>query len=437
MPDAIWQGAHAWLRRELAAKDYETWIVPLRPARWVAGELTLEAPSAFHRDWLRRHFLDRVEAAVAQASGGAATVRLDVNRALDLRPTAPEGRPPAEPATPDATGHQTFEDFVVGESNRVAYEAARAVVEQPGQRFSPLFVYGGVGLGKTHLLSAIARAIAAVPRAGTVVSVTAEDFVNEMVRALRGGAERMDRFRRRFRNVGTLVLDDIQFLAGKRRSQEEFCHTFKALHAGRKQIVIASDNPPHDMPDIEENLRSRFSSGLLADIRPPDAALRLALVERKARQRRLVLEPDLVGYLAERWCGNVRVLEGVLTRLDAMVTLSGTQPTLRLAQEVLGGGAGASAATVERIIDEVCRQYTLTRAEIASPRRTARVALPRQVAMYLCRHHTDAPLARIGAELGGRDHSTVAHALGAIERKLQRDARLREVVSAVRGRLGA
>jgi chromosomal replication initiator protein len=433
MLDAIWRGARERLRGELAAKDYETWIAPLHAARWASGELTLEAPSAFCRDWLRRHFLGRVEEAVTQASGAPATVVLTVNRELDVRRAAPEPAPRA--GGPEPPGRYTFEGFVVGESNRVAYEAARAVVEQPGRRFSPLFVYGGVGLGKTHLLSAIAHGISHVPRAGTVVSLTAEDFVNAMVRALRG--DRMEQFRRRFRSVGTLVLDDIQFLAGKRRSQEEFCHTFNALHGERRQIVIASDNPPHAMPGIEDTLRSRFAAGLLADIQTPEPALRVALVERKARQRGLVLDADVVAHLAETWCSNVRELEGVLTRLEALATLSGHALTVALARDVLGGPAGLSGATVARIIEEVCRQFALTRAEIASARRTARVALPRQLAMYLSRHHTDVPLARIGAELGGRDHSTVAHALGAIERRLQQDARLREALSAVRRRLGA
>lgn len=435
MLDAIWREARERLRRELAAKDYETWVAPLHAASWANGELTVEAPSAFCRDWLRRHFLPTVEAAVTQASGVRATVLLTVNRELDVRGAPERTALRAGVGDPTLVARYTFDGFVVGESNRVAYEAARAVVAQPGLRFNPLFVYGGVGLGKTHLLSAVAHGIASATRGATVVSLTAEDFVNAMVRALR--ADRMEHFRRRFRNVGILVLDDIQFLAGKRRSQEEFCHTYNALRDGQKQIVIASDNAPHDMPGIEDTLRSRFASGLLADIQPPDPALRLALVERKARQRGFTLDADVVAYLADGWCANVRELEGVLTRLHAVATLSCREITVALARETLGPRAGTNATTVERIIAEVCREFALTRTEIASARRTARVAVPRQLAMYLCRHHTDVPLARIGAELGGRDHSTVAHALDAIERKLERDVRLRQAISAVRGRLRA
>jgi chromosomal replication initiator protein len=435
MLDAIWRGARERLRRELPAKDYETWIAPLHAAAWANRELTLEAPSAFGRDWLRRHFLPTVEAAVTEASGTPATVRLTVNRELDLRVAASDASQRPTAAVTLAGGRYSFEGFVVGESNRVAYEAARAVVEQPGLRFSPLFVYGGVGLGKTHLLSAIAHGLGSANRGGSVVALTAEDFVNAMVRALRG--DRMESFRRRFRNVGTLILDDIQFLAGKRRSQEEFCHTFNALHDGRKQIVIASDNPPDQISGLEQTLRSRFASGLLADIRPPDPALRLTLVERKAAARSFVLEPEVIAYLAETWCANVRELEGALTRLQAIATLSCREVSVAFAREALGTRAEAGGTTIERIITEVCRHFILTRAEIASPRRTARVAAARQLAMYLCRHHTDVPLARIGAELGGRDHSTVKHALDAIERKLQQDARLREALTVVRGRLQA
>jgi chromosomal replication initiator protein len=441
MPDTIWLEAQRRLRGELGHKDYETWIEPLRAARWGSGTLTLEAPSTFARDWLKNHFIRALEGAVAAATGGPASVVLVVNRELSV-PADARSLPPrrAERRPGGATARFTFETFVVGTSNRLAYQAARTVVAQPGARFNPLFLYGGCGLGKTHLLGAVANALAIERPLGSVACLSAENFVNEMILAIEG--RRMERFRQKFRGIHTLVIDDVQFLAEKRRSQEEFGHTFNALHDGSRQIVIASDRAPHDMPGIEDALRDRFACGLLARIEKPDADLRLALVARKAEASGLALEDGVGVYLADHWCANVRVLEGALNRLGAFAALAGRAITLGLAREALGAPpAGAHGqngrVSVDRIIGEVCRHYQLTRAEIGSARRTARVALPRQVAMYLCREHTEAPLNRIGAELGGRDHSTVVHALGAIERRLQSDAAVREAVAALRARLRA
>jgi chromosomal replication initiator protein len=437
MPHTIWLAAQRRLRGELPDKDYETWIGPLRAGRWSGDTLTLETASTFARDWLKHHFMPALERAVTEASGRPAAVALIVNRDLSvpaLRSALPPRRAERPPNTPPP--RYTFETFVVGTSNRFAHGAARAVAAQPGGRFNPLFLFGGCGLGKTHLLSAVANALAIDRPLGTVACLSAENFVNEMILAIEG--RRMERFRRRFRGIQVLVIDDVQFLAEKRRSQEEFCHTFNALHEGSRQIVLASDRAPHDMPGIEEALRYRFASGLLAEIEAPDPALRLALVASKAAALGVTLPSEVATCLAEEWCKNVRVLEGALVRLEAFATLAGREITLPLVREVLGrSGARNGAPTLERIVGEVCQHYELSRAEIASRRRLARVAVPRQLAMYLCRQYTDVPLEQIGAELGGRDHSTVLHALGAIERRLQSDAALRRAVSALRTRLRA
>ena len=438
MPHTIWLEVQRLLRRELAEKDYDTWIEPLRAARWSAGSLTIEAPSTLARDWLKNHFMPALEEAVTTASGAPASVTVLVNRDLSV-PAHASALPPrrAERRAGGVAARFTFETFVVGASNRLAHQAARTVVAQPGARFNPLFLYGGCGLGKTHLLSAVANALAVERPLGSVACISAENFVNEMILAIEG--RRMERFRQKFRGIQTLVIDDIEFLAEKRRSQEEFCHTFNALHQGSRQIVLASDRAPHDMPGIEEALRYRFASGLLAHIEPPDADLRLALVARKADAIGLVLEAPVAAYLAEQWCANVRVLEGALNRIEAYAAVAGREITLGLAREALGAppASGNGRVSLDRIIGEVCQHYQLSRAEIASPRRTARIALPRQIAMYLCREHTEVPLNRIGAELGGRDHSTVVHALGAIERRLQADASLRDAVASLRARLRA
>ena len=256
-------------------------------------------------------FGDVVTTAVEEAAGTAARLKLLVNRALEA-PTPPrrtvrrangEAKPPARQQSA-AASRSTFDSFVVGDSNRVAYEAARAIVSAPGQRYNPLFIYGGTGLGKTHLLTATFEAVRTPGSTPRVLYLTAESFVNELIAALK--RHQMERFRQRFRHIGTLIIDDIQFLGDKKRSQEEFTHTFNALHDGRKQIVIASDRAPHELPGFEEALRSRFTCGLLADIRPPDAALRLALVGRKADDAGLTLDDEVTAYLAEHWCNNGR-----------------------------------------------------------------------------------------------------------------------------------
>ena len=445
MHDAIWEEARRRLRAELPAKDYDIWIAPLRATVWADGELTVEVPSSFGLDWIRGHLLEGVGRVLEAAAGAPVRLKLVVNRALEAQQPARRTVRRAEPAAssppaaekPATESRCTFDSFVVGETNRVAYEAARAIVSEPGRRYNPLFVYGGTGLGKTHLLTATAEATG--PGAGAraaVLYLTAESFVNELIGALK--RHQMERFRDRFRRIGTLIIDDIQFLGDKKRSQEEFTHTFNALHDGRKQIVIASDRPPHELPGFEEALRNRFSCGLLADIEPPDPALRLALVGRKAAEAGLALGHEVATHLADHWCSNGRQLEGVLRRIEAFSQLAGKPITLALVREALAPfrTVANGRKSVGRIVGEVCRHFQVTRAELLSPARTARVTLPRHVAMFLCRRHTDAPLGVIGKELGGRDHSTVVHALGAIEARLRRDAELRAAVSLLEARLG-
>ncbi len=434
MVDDIWLEARRRLRAVLPAQGFQAWIAPLRATVWDGAELTVETPSGFCRDWLRRHYQEPLTEAVTRAAGCPARVQLVVNRALGDAGSAPEepvapapsaGEPPAADR-----GRYTFESFVVGASNEVAYRAARAVVEAPGARYSPLFLYGGVGLGKTHLLSAVAAAMAS----SRVAFISAETFVNEWIAALR--RDQMERFRQRYRRIGTLIVDDIQFLAGKVRSQQEFTNTFNALHDGRRQIVLASDRPPHEMPGIEETLRSRFASGLLADVQPPDADLRLALVARKAGELGMTFSDDVVRHLARHWCDNGRQLEGTLARVEAFASLTRREVTMPLVREALAPyAAQRGRVTMERIVGEVCMHFHVSRADLTSSRRTSRIVVPRQVAMYLLRRHTDVPLKTIGAGLGGRDHSTVVHALSAVEQRLRTDAALKTAVAEIEARL--
>jgi chromosomal replication initiator protein len=440
MLEVIWEGVRGQLRADLLAKDFDTWIAPVRAIAWQNDELTIEVPSAFGLEWIRRHYIDVFGAAIDAAAGRPSRLKFVVNRALEAAPVVrrPVLRAAARPARLiRADPHCTFTSFVVGRSNRVAFEAARAVVGQPGARWNPLFIFGGTGLGKTHLLNATANAVAGERwQMGAVAFLTAEAFVNEMIAALR--RHQMERFRQRFRGIGTLIVDDIQFLGDKKRSLQEFTHTFNALQDGRKQIVIASDRAPHELPGFEETLRSRFAAGLLADIEPPDPELRLALVARKAADAGLTLDDEVTAHLAEHWCRTGRQIEGVLRRIDAFRQLAQRPITLALVRDALAPfkPSNDGRKSVGRIVVEVCRHYQVSRAELLSPTRTARVTLPRHVAMYLCRRHTDAPLGVIGKEFGGRDHSTVVHALGTIEDRLRLDAELRAAVSLLEARLG-
>jgi chromosomal replication initiator protein len=427
MVDSLWGTVREALRAEIAGKDYETWIAPLHAVAWESDRLTLATPSPLARDWIRRNLADAVLGALRGVAGEGATFHVVVQGAAPPRPvrTVPTGPAPrARETLPPGLRRYTFGTFVVGSSNAVALQAARQVVEDRDSRFNPLFLYGGVGLGKTHLLAAIAQGLVAAKRS-TVRYLTAESFVNELIVAIR--RERTEAFRRRFRGVGTLIVDDVQFLAGKRRSQEEFSHTFNALHELGNQIVLASDREPDALPGMEVALRNRLSSGLMVEIEAPDGDLRAALVERKLAARDLRVEEGVVDLLREQWWENVRELEGLITRIEAFAT-SGTGPITRvLVADALGRCARKppQRATFDRVMHEVCQEFSVTRDELLSRRRTARIALPRHVAMYLCRYHTDRPLAAIGAALGGRDHSTVVHGVSAIERRLGNDDDLR------------
>lgn len=441
MVDAIWGKVKQELRGRLALRHFEAWIEPARAVRWDEGVLTLEVGSPFAREFLRRHLGDEIERTLSAVTGAASTVELLVNRAIEQHGgPAPRRARAAEPSRSERSasgGHPlppcTFDGFVVGQSNVVAYRAAQAVATEPGIRFNPLFIHGGVGLGKTHLLAAVANALLAAGR--PVRYLSGEAFVNEMIGALR--RDRMEQFRRRFRGIDTLVVDDVQFFCGKARSQAEFTHTFNALHQNGKQIVLASDRAPEEMPNLEEALRNRFASGLTVDVAAPDAALRRALVGQKFEAVAIVPDEEVVELLTGHWWENVRELEGLITRVSAYATLTGRAVGRPLVEEALGIAARRppQRITVDGVARLVCEEFGVTREELESARRTARIALSRQVAMYLCRHHTDRSLAAIGQAFGGRDHTTVVHSLAVVERRLRDDDRLRESVRIVQERL--
>jgi chromosomal replication initiator protein len=328
--------------------------------------------------------------------------------------------------------------YVVGSANRFAHAAGVSVSEHPGGKYNPLFVYGGVGLGKTHLLHAVGHRAIDLHANLQVAYVTSEKFTNDLIAAIR--QQRTDEFRARYREIDVLMIDDIQFIAGKESTQEEFFHTFNALYQGGKQVIISSDKPPKAISALEERLRSRFEGGLIADVQPPDFEMRLAILRIKDEELRLGLPADVAEYIAQKDLKNIRELEGALNTIVARGQLTGEPLTLELAMEALNEGAGQrrrEALTRDDIIRAVSQYFAIGRKELSGRSRTKDVVVPRQVAMYLLREETDSSLADIGSELGGRDHTTVLHGIRQVERTMESDPRLRSSLLAIREALVA
>lgn len=440
----VWRQALRVLEQQLPAKDYAAWIAPIRPSGLADGTATLEVPNGFFRDWVRQYFMPQLTEALAASSGEPCRVSLVINRELGT-PAARETPVEDSPCRGAATATRvvgrlvpeyTLDSFVVGVTNELAVRGAIAITVEPARTYNPLFIYGGVGVGKTHLLNAIGHAVLGRHKRARVGCVTAENFLNAMIGALK--RDRMDAFRARFRRTDVLVIDDIQFLGGKVRSQEEFLHTFNALRDGGKQIVLASDRPPQDIGDLEECLRSRFGSGLLAPIALPDETLRAHLVVRKAAALGLELSAELTDLIAASVQGNVRQLEGVLNAIHARAEVGAHPVTRALVREALSGMGSRSAGsrTVAAILDDVAAEFDVSVSEITSPRRTARIVEARQAAIFLCRELTELPLEAIGQRMGGRDHSTVVYALRRAVGRREREPRFCERVDRVTRRLG-
>ena len=397
------------------------------------AQVVVEAPNRLVLVCVNDHYLGKLQEAVAAVMGPRQVV-LDIASCEQgelfpgLVPKRSERRSVAvgSPLSP----RYTFGTFVVGASNQFAHAAARAVATQPGDHYNPLFIYGGVGLGKTHLATAIAHTLLDDDPTRRIANLSADAFMNELISSLRRG--RMEAFKNRFRQVDVLVLDDVQLLAGRERTQEEFFHTFNALYEQRKQIVLTSDQVPKDIPELEERLRNRFEWGLIADIQPPDMETRVAILERKAELESIPLPQPVAMLLAEHVTSNVRELEGVLTRLGAHASLSGQPITIDYAHEVLRTAVRAARTqiTFDVIIAAVCERFSLRAVDLRSRRRSKHVARPRQVAMYLCRRYLNASLPHIG-ELFGRDHTTVLHAVTTTERRLKEDLALQAMISSI------
>jgi chromosomal replication initiator protein len=433
MLTGLWDRLIESVSRRMPATAVDSWVRPCRLVALEGDHLRVSAPNGFSRDWLLQRYMPALEAAAADCLGGRPRVSVVADDPGDFddpepaqAPAAPGGR--SHPTLEMLNPRYTFDTFVVGAGNQFAQAASQAVAELPSRAYNPLFIYGGVGLGKTHLLHAVGHQTARLFAKMAVSYVSTERFTNELINAIR--YDRTAEFRRRYRTIDLLLIDDIQFISGKERTQEEFFHTFNDLYESRKQIVVSSDCSPKDIPDIDERLRSRFEWGLIADIQPPDFETRVAILKKKAALERVRLADDVAYLIAGRVKSNIRELEGSLTRIIAFCTLTKREMGMDLAQEVLAQiwGEEDKVITIEQIQRRVGEAYGLKLSELKAKSRTKTVAFPRQVAMYLARQLTHASLAEIGHAFGGKDHTTVLHAVQKITALLKDDPKLRRSV---------
>jgi chromosomal replication initiator protein len=441
-----WAAVCAELQKEVSVDTFNRWFRDTALVELSQSEMTLRVPNNIYQLWIESNYLGLLRSATMLVFGTPCSVRFAF-APDDAAPAPPPPAPkveavPAEPkAEPTAAGHglnarNTFELFVVGTNNQYAHAACSAVANAPGKTYNPLFIYGGVGLGKTHLMQAIGQHILKTRKNSKVCYVTSERFTNEFIDAIQNST--LVKFRKRYRQADVLLIDDIQFLAGKERSQEEFFHTFNALFDGHKQIVLSSDRPPSEIANLEHRLVSRFEWGLTAELQPPDIETRLAILRKKAEGLEVRLDPAILEFLAERIRTNVRRLEGGLMRVASFTSLSGSQPTTEkiehLLKDILQEEA-RRAITIDQIQRRVAEHFDVRLADMTSKRRPQNIAFPRQIAMYLSRELTRASLAEIGDAFGGRDHGTVLHAHRLVKGRMSSEEKVRQVVAYLDGQL--
>ena len=433
----IWDQVLARVETKVNRHSYYTWFKPTSFLVDKGTSLHVRVPDAMFRDWLNKHYAGVMAEALSEVhrQGCELLFVTDDAIAAEELPVPEDPAEPAElaePVTPAAPGslapRYSFDTFIVGPSNQFAHAASRAVAEAPSRSYNPLFIYGGVGLGKTHLMHAIGHYVLNHQRGLKLTYISAERFMNEMINAVR--FDRILEFRERYRSVDVLLVDDIQFIAGKEGTQNEFFHTFNALYDAQKQIVISSDCPPHEITSLEERLRSRFEWGLIADIQPPDLETKIAILKKKAENEGIPLPDNVAIYIAGKIKSNIRELEGSLIRLVAFASLTGREISLGLAQEVLRNVLqhDDKAVTIEIIQKFVADYYQLKLADLKSRNNSKSVAMPRQIAMYMCKGLTSASLPEIGRSFGGKHHSTVIHSIRKIEDLRQKDGNFNNLI---------
>jgi chromosomal replication initiator protein len=470
----VWDSILARVETKINRHSFYTWFKPSSFLSETGDFVRVRVPNPVFRDWLTKHYAGLINEALAELDRPMVTIEFVAEApAAGPMPVTAEAAPPVPPEeaalaeaagfhagpvdAPEAPGGQaaalfvpppldvapgvglnlryTFDTFVVGPSNQFAEAASRAVAEAPARSYNPLYIYGGVGLGKTHLMHAIGHYVLKNNRHFKLTYISTERFMNEMINAVK--TDRVIDFRERYRGVDVLLVDDIQFLAGKEGTQNEFFHTFNALYDAQKQIVLSSDCPPNEIPSLEERLRSRFEWGLIADIQPPDLETKVAILKKKAEAESVPLPDNVAIYIAEKIKSNIRELEGSLIRLIAYASLTNREVSIGLAQEVLKNviGQDERAVTVDMIQKSVADYYQLKVVDIRARNNSKSVALPRQIAMYLCKALTHASLPEIGRSFGGKHHSTVIHSIRKIETLRKKDRDFNNVINMLTDRL--
>ena len=441
--EETWEAAQKHLRSKLSPDTYNLWFAPLRAHAEGDNSLVLEVPNDFCEVWLKDNYTGLLKEVVALASGQQLKIQFKVgnNRAAaalaspetrSSKPTLlqpPYGRKKNNSPEFGFNPKNNFDTFVVGDNNSFAHAAALAVAQSPGKSYNPLFVYGGVGLGKTHLLHAIGHYVARHSQPSRVAYVSCEQFTNEYIEGIQN--HQLARFRKKYRQTDVLLIDDVQFLAGKERIQEEFFHTFNALHEARKQIVLTCDRPASELQNLEQRLVSRFEWGLVTDLQPPEAEVRLAILRQKAKLVGMELPEEVMSFLANRIRSNIRRLEGALNRVTSYAALTSTTLSLGLVENLLRDilqEEGHHSISIEVIQKKVAEHFDIRLADMSSKRRPENIAFPRQIAMFLSRQMTEGSLSAIGEAFGGRDHGTVFHACRLVKDRMEVDSRVRGVV---------
>ncbi len=407
----IWNKVLQSIKEEIDPGSFDIWFSMLSFSSFRDGSLHVRVPNALTKEWIESRYLDTIQKHLHRLGGNSLSIKL-----------ISDNQSEKEHGFASLNSKYTFDSFVVGNSNRFAHAASFAVAESPSRAYNPLFIYGGVGLGKTHLMQAIGHHILLKYNNFSVVYVSSEQFTNELISSIKD--DNTSGFRNKYRNIDVLLIDDIQFLAGKERTQEEFFHTFNTLYEANKQVVISSDRPPRNIPTLEDRLRSRFEWGLITDIQPPDLETRIAILRKKAQADKLNIPYDVLDYIANYIDSNIRELEGALVRLVAYATHNHKTLNLSTASEALKDilpPPRPKKITIEMIQKAVAKYYDLELSEILSKKRNKQMVFPRHVAMYLCRKLTDASYPQIGDQFGGRDHTTVIHAMEKMERQVVED----------------
>ncbi|MDW7673083.1 MAG: chromosomal replication initiator protein DnaA [Bacillota bacterium] len=439
LPHHLWDQCLKTLEQQLKKPSFETWIKSVYLYDYKGNKLVLATPNVFAREWIVNNYANVIKPICEQIFERTLDISYIVpidneedNYIVDRRDKKEKEISNSLPKEHISTLNPkyTFDTFVVGNSNRFAHAASLAVAEAPAKSYNPLFIYGGVGLGKTHLMHAIGHFVKQQNNQAKVMYVSSETFTNELINSIRD--DNTIEFRNKYRSIDVLLIDDIQFLAKKERTQEEFFHTFNSLHEANKQLVISSDRPPKEIPTLEDRLRSRFEWGLITDIQPPDLETRIAILRKKAAIENILVHDDVMLYIADQIQSNIRELEGALIRVVAFSSLKGKEITQELAAEALKDilpDVKPKQLTISFIQEVVAKFYSLKLDEMKAKKRTRTVSYPRQIAMYLCRELTDSSLPKIGDEFGGRDHTTVIHAHEKIGTELKHDVNLQQTVT--------